>query len=239
MTAAQGASAAAGVIVIIPAFNEEQRIGATVSAAQQVVGVLAVLVTDDGSSDQTVRMATGAGAEVTRHDRRRGKAAAMATGARAAVVAGFDSAPLLFLDADLEDSAAQAGPLIAPVLEGAADMTIAVLPPTKGGGGHGFVMRLATSGIKHATGWQATAPLSGQRCITRELFDAVQPLARGFGVETGLTIDALRHGARVRECPVPLRHRVTGTGWRDQRHRVRQYRDVWLALAARRVFRVR
>jgi hypothetical protein len=62
----------------------------------------------------------------------------------------------------------------------------------------------------------------------------VQPLARGFGVEVGLTIDALRAGARVVECPVPLRHRVTGTGWRDQWHRARQYRDVRRALAARR-----
>jgi hypothetical protein len=77
--------------------------------------------------------------------------------------------------------------------------------------------------------------LSGQRCITRQLFDAVQPLARGFGVETGLTIDALRRGARVVEVAVPIAHRVTGTSWRDRRHRARQYRDVWLALAARRL----
>ena len=112
-------------------------------------------------------------------------------------------------------------------------MTIAVLPPAPGGG-HGFVVRLATKGIVRATGWTPTQPLSGQRCLTRELFDAVQPFARGFGVEVGLTIDALRHGARVVECPVPISHRVTGTGWRDQRHRARQYRDVWLALAVRR-----
>lgn len=163
----------------------------------------------------------------------------MMTGARAVAQAGFATNALLFLDADLEASAVKAAPLIIPVLRGDADMTIAVLPPAVGGGGHGFVMRLATSGIERATGWHATAPLSGQRCITRELFDAVQPLARGFGVETGLTIDALRHGARVQECPAELGHRVTGTGWRDQRHRARQYRDVWLALASRRIYRLR
>jgi len=163
----------------------------------------------------------------------------MTTGARAADRAGFGHAPLLFLDADLEDSAAEAGPLAEPVLEGAADLTIAVLSATGAGGGHGFVLALARSGIRQATGWTATAPLSGQRCMTRELFDAVQPLARGFGVETGLTIDALRNRARVLECSVPFRHRVTGTGWNDQLHRARQYRDVWLALAARRVYRVR
>lgn len=224
------------VVVVIPALNEEQRIGATVAAAATVPGVAAVIVTDDGSTDRTAAVAGDAGAIVVRHPSRRGKAAAMVTGAREAVTAGFGTSPLLFLDADLEATAKAAGPLIEPVLEGRADMTIAILPKTAPGGGRGFVVRLSTRGIQRATGWTPTQPLSGQRCITRELFDAVQPLAHGFGVETGLTIDALRRGAKLLECPVELAHRVTGTGWRDQRHRARQYRDVWLALITRRVW---
>jgi hypothetical protein len=146
---------------------------------------------------------------------------------------------VLFLDADLESSAANAHPLVSPVLSGSADMTIAVLPPAEGAGGHGFVMGLATAGIVQATGWRPTAPLSGQRCITRELYDALQPLAHGFGVETAMTIDAIRRGAKVVECQVDLGHRVTGSNLRDQRHRARQYRDVWRALAARGVYRLR
>jgi hypothetical protein len=98
---------------------------------------------------------------------------------------------------------------------------------------------LAGAGIEQATGWRPTAPLSGQRCISRALFDAVQPLAGGFGVETGLTIDVLRRGGRVVECPVDLRHRVTGTSWADRRHRARQYVEVWRALYARGVYRIR
>jgi glycosyltransferase involved in cell wall biosynthesis len=239
MSVPGAAPSAAGVVVVIPALNESLRIAATVGSALTLDGIVAVVVTDDGSRDDTANIAAAAGAEVVVHDRRRGKAAAMMTGADAVRRAGFGANPMLFLDADLEASAANAAPLVAPVRSGDADMTIAVLPPAVGGGGHGFVMRLATAGIEQATGWRATAPLSGQRCVTRELFDAVQPLARGFGVETGLTIDALKHGGRVLECPADLGHRVTGTGWRDQRHRARQYRDVWLALAARRVYRVR
>jgi glycosyltransferase involved in cell wall biosynthesis len=227
-----------GVVVVIPAFNEEQRIGATIGSVAEIGGVLRVVVADDGSSDRTARIAADAGAEVVRLGRRRGKGAAMSAGAAAVRDSGWTTQPLLFLDADLEASAAEAGGLAEPVLAGTADMTIAVLPPVAGGGGHGLVMRLAASGIERATGWRPAAPLSGQRCITRELFDAVLPLAEGFGVETGLTIDALRRGARVVECPVGLAHRVTGSGWRDQRHRARQYRDVRRALAARRVRRV-
>jgi glycosyltransferase involved in cell wall biosynthesis len=224
------------VVVVIPALNEQQRIEATVASAATIPGVGAVIVTDDGSTDRTAALAGDAGALVVRHPSRRGKAAALVTGAREAATAGYPGSPLLFLDADLEATAAAAAPLVAPVVDGAADMTIAVLPKTAPGGGHGFVVRLATRGIVAATAWTPTQPLSGQRCITRELFDAVQPLARGFGVETGLTIDALRRGARVLECEVPIAHRVTGTSWRDQRHRARQYRDVWLALIARRVW---
>jgi glycosyltransferase involved in cell wall biosynthesis len=227
------------VVVIIPAFNEANRIGATLAGVREIEPVRSVIVADDGSTDRTAELAAAADAEVVRHDRRRGKAAAMMSGARAARERGLGGSPLLFLDADLADSAARAVALVEPVLAGRADMTIAVLPATGAGGGHGFVLRLARSGIRQATGWVATAPLSGQRCLTRELFDAVQPLARGFGVETALTIDALRDGARVVECPVDLAHRVTGASWRDQRHRARQYRDVWLALAARRIYRVR
>ena len=130
----------------------------------------------------------------------------MTTGAEAAKAAGFTDSPLLFLDADLAGSAANAGPLISPVRTGAADLTDCCPAAGFGAGGRGFVMRLATAGIKQATGWQATAPLSGQRCLTRELFEAVQPLARGFGVETGMTIDALRNGARSSSarCSSPI-----------------------------------
>jgi hypothetical protein len=141
---------------------------------------------------------------------------------------------LLFLDADLEATAAAAAPLVEPVLSGEADMTIAVLPPQyRPGGGHGFVVRLSREGIRRATGWTATQPLSGQRCITRAAFDAALPLATGFGVETGLTIDLLRKGFRVREVEADLHHRVTGTDWRAQLHRFRQFRDVARALATR------
>jgi hypothetical protein len=121
------------------------------------------------------------------------------------------------------------------VLAGEADMTIAVLPPLRQpGGGRGFVVRLARQGIERSTGWTPTQPLSGMRCLTREAFDAALPLAAGWGVEVGLTIDLLRKGLRVVEVPCDLHHRVTGRDLRAQLHRAAQYRDVWRALLVRR-----
>jgi glycosyltransferase involved in cell wall biosynthesis len=227
------------VAVVIPARNEADRIQATVTAAAGLSGVGAVIVVDDGSADATADRARAAGAAVMRHSRNRGKGAAMETGAEAVRLLdqqeGLDSPRhLLFLDADLAETAARAAPLMEPVMADRADMTIAVFTATVKLGGHGLVVKLSGNGIRRATGWQPRQPLNGQRCLTRAAFEAARPLARGFGVETGLTIDLMRKGMRVTEVEVDLAHRATGTDMRAQLHRARQLADVALALATRR-----
>ena len=233
-----GGSASDEVAVVIPARNEADRIQATVTGALGLPGVAVVIVVDDGSKDGTAAAARHAGAVVTRHARNRGKGAALETGAEA--VRLLDQREhrdrprhLLFLDADLVGTAALAGPLIDPVLAGRADMTIAVFAATVKLGGHGLVVGLSGAGIRRATGWQPAQPLNGQRCLTRVAFEAARPLAHGWGVETGLTIDLLRQGMRVTEVEVALAHRATGTGMRAQLHRAHQLTDVARALATR------
>lgn len=225
----------AAVAVIISAKDERDRIASTVRAAAGLPGVDLVLVVDDGSTDGTGMLAAQAGAKVIRHPRNRGKGAAMETGAAAVRLLDEDgpSRHLLFLDADLADTAAQAAPLIEPVRAGSADMAIAVFATTVKLGGHGLVVRLSREGIKRATGRTLTQPLNGQRCLTRAAFEAALPLAPGFGVETALTIDLHRKGFRITEVEVALAHRATGTDWPAQLHRARQFRDVARALAVR------
>jgi glycosyltransferase involved in cell wall biosynthesis len=222
--------------VVIPARNEADRVGATVRAAVGLPGADLVIVVDDGSSDGTAAAAREAGARVIRHARNRGKAAALETGAAAvALLEPGSSAPhlLLFLDADLGATAAQAGPLAGPVRDGTADMTIAVFSNRVRKGGFGLVTAASGAGIERATGWRPAQPLNGQRCLTRAAFEAALPLAAGWGAETGLTIDLLRRGLRITEVEVPLAHRATGNDWRSQVHRARQLAGVALALAAR------
>ena len=251
-----------GLAVVIPARNESDRIRATVRAAARIPGVDVVVVVDDGSTDGTGSDAAAAGAVVVRHSRNRGKAAAMETGAEAVRVIEAEQAaaarrsgsalvaaartsaqgaghprPLLFLDADLADTAEHAGPLAAPVLAGQADMTIAVFTDRVRRGGHGIVLGLSGAGIERATGWRPAEPLNGQRCLTRAAFEAARPLAAGWGAETGLTIDLLRKGMRVVEVQVPLAHRATGRDLGSQLHRVRQLGGVARALAARQPWR--
>jgi len=225
--------------VVIAARNEADRIQATVTAALGLPSVALVIVVDDGSRDGTATAARHAGAVVMRHPRNRGKGAAMETGAEAAGLVDqreHRDRPrhLLFLDADLADTAALAGPLIDPVLAGRADMTIAVFTAPVKLGGHGLVVGLSGAGIRRATGWQPAQPLNGQRCLSRAAFEAARPLAHGWGVETGLSIDLLRQGMRITEVKVELAHRATGTGMRAQLHRAHQLIDVARALAVRR-----
>jgi hypothetical protein len=233
-----GGSGSGEVAVVIPARNEADRIQATVTAALGLPAVALVIVVDDGSKDATAAVARQAGAVVMRHGRNRGKGAALETGAEA--VGLLDQREhrdrprhLLFLDADLGRTAAQAGPLAEPVLAGTADMTIAVFATAVKLGGHGLVVGLSGAGIRRATGWQPAQPLNGQRCLTRAAFEAARPLAPGWGVETALTIDLLRQGLRITEVEVDLAHRATGTGMRAQWHRAHQLTDVARALATR------
>jgi Glycosyl transferase family 2 len=229
--------------VVIPAWNEAHRIAATVAAALLIDGTDFVLVVDDGSADATAAAAEQAGALVVRHASNRGKAAAIETGAEAvrlleSAKAGRTAASqrehlLLFLDADLADSAAYAGPLAEPVRAGAADMTIAVFTDRVRRGGLGFVTGASGAGIERATGWRPAQPLNGQRCLTRAAFQAALQLSAGWGVETGMTIDLLRKGMRVQEVEVPLAHRATGNDLQSQLHRVRQLAGVTRALAGR------
>lgn len=227
-----------GVIAIVPAKDEAERIAATVTALGGLPDVLSVIVVDDGSVDGTDGIAADAGAYVIRHPVTHGKATAMWTGVTYAEQLGYGKSPVLFVDADLEHSAEQILPIVRPIMADEADLTIANLPPQKtAGGGSGRVVRLARQGIENATGRRVEQPLSGQRCLNRQALAAALPFAAGWGVEVGMTIDVLRAGLRVQEIPVELHHRVTGTDLRAQLHRAAQYRDVWRALRRRRAAR--
>ena len=232
-------------VVVIPAKDEAARIAATIRGVRRIPGVGEIVVVDDGSSDATARIAAGAGAEVVRLTRNHGKADALMSGlgrmdGLQRVGRVDPGAAVLFVDADLADSATEVAALVGPVRSGEADLTIATLPPQRSpGGGRGLVVGLARRGIEELTGWSPVQPLSGMRCLSPAARAAATPFARGWGVEVGMTIDVLQAGLVVQEVPCDLHHRVTRADWRGQLHRAAQYRDVALALAVRRLGRRR
>ncbi len=211
---------------------------ATVRAARQLVGVDVVLVCDDGSRDETGTYAHGAGAIVVSHQRSRGRAAAIESAVNAlGVLEQRDDLPeagtLLLLDAELGDAATACGPLIEPVLRGAAALTIAVPPDGGEASDDSFATVAATRGIAELTDWTPRAPLSGQRCLTRRAFELASPLAAGWGADVGMTIDVLRAGLRVVEIELDLPAPAGDGDLGAQLDRARQLADVTRALTAR------
>lgn len=216
------------VRALIAARNEADRIASTVSALRSLWQVADVVVMDDASTDGTASTALAAGATVLQGRRRAGKGRAV----EGALHRLPPAEVWLLADADLGLTAARLGPVLSEVLEGRADLAVAVLPPARSGG-FGLVKRSTRRAIRLLSGFQALEPLSGQRAITQEALEACRPLSAGFGLETGMTIDAVRQGFRLVEVPVDLDHRATGRGIGGFAHRGRQGIDILFAVLPR------
>lgn len=223
------------VVALVPAHDEGDRVGRTVRALASLEEVGEVIVVDDGSRDATAAVALAAGATVLRIPRRLGKGGALEGALRRLPPADV----WLFADADLQESASELVPVLREVVEGRADLAVAVLPPQVSGG-LGTVRRFAARAILLLTGFASSQPLSGQRAVRGAALGSCRPLASGFGVETAMTIDALRAGLVVREVPAPgLAHRATGRDLTGFVHRGRQGLDILRAVAVRAVRRRR
>lgn len=213
------------VLALIAARDEADLVGDTVRAVRGLEAVSDAVVVDDGSVDATAEEASTAGALVLRSPRNLGKGTALEL-----ALDRLDPADVyLLLDADLGETAAEASTLLEPVVSGKADLAIARFRRDPRHGGFRIVKRTSAGMIRLLSGFRAAEPMSGQRALTREALRAVRPLARGFGVETAMTIDAVRLGLRVVEVPVEMRHRATGRDAGGFLHRARQGRDVLAA----------
>jgi glycosyltransferase involved in cell wall biosynthesis len=216
------------VSVIIPAYNEEQRIENTLRSLQREDWIKELIVVDDGSTDQTATLAKKWTSHVIRMPHNVGKALALKTGCDYAT-----AAILLFLDADLEESAGFAKKLVQPVWKYDIDMTIAVFPTARNGG-FGLVKQFAAWGIYRKTGKRLRSPLCGQRAIKKGVLDACYQGDRGFGIEVGLSLDCLLSGYTIQEVPIPFTHRETGKRLPGFLHRMKQGVSVCQALLSRR-----
>ena len=227
------------MIVILAAHNEADRIGATLAALGEAFDRISIWVADDGSSDGTAGLAVAAGAQVVRSERRIGKGGAMTRAAHASLASADPDELVLLCDADLGESAARLAGLVEALPAGAesgggdADLAVAVFPG-RAGGGFGIAVRAARWSIDRRCGLATKAPLSGQRALRARSLSQVLPFAAGYGMEVGMTIDAVRAGMRVREIELDLSHRVSGRTPAGFAHRGRQLLDVARAYAARR-----
>lgn len=230
MTEAETSQGTPGAVqvghVIVAARNEADRIEATVTALQSAFPGTTVIVADDGSEDATGDVARAAGAVVVGGDVHRGKGGAASLAADRALSDGAPTpgAVVLLADADLAESAARLMPLAESVRSGDADVAVAIFA-SRVGGGFGFALGFAHWAIVRRCGLDTTAPISGQRALSYDALAAVAPFHQGFGMEIGMTVDAVRAGLTVKEVELDLAHRATGKSFRGFMHRGRQLVD--------------
>lgn len=211
-------------MVIAAAHNEADRIDATLDALASALPGARLYVADDASRDGTSEVAKRHGARVVGRQRSLGKGGNVTAAAEAALSELDGEATVLLCDADLGDSAGRLVPLVEAVEEGSCDLAVAAFARREGGG-FGIALRFARRAIERLCGFRAEAPISGQRAMPARVLGELLPFAPGFGLELGMTVDAVRAGYRVREIELPLEHRATYRDLRGFAHRAVQLRD--------------
>lgn len=221
------------VAVIVAARNEADRIGETLTALRAALPEAVLWVADDASTDGTAEVAMAAGAQVVSRGRPHGKGANVSAAAEAALSAGPAPGLVLLCDGDLGASAAELAQLVATVERGECDLAVAAFS-RRVGGGFGLALGFARWAIRRRCGLETGAPISGQRAMRTAVLRATLPFARGYGMEIGMTIDAVRAGYRLREYELDLSHRAGGRSLAGFLHRARQLADFVRVYLSRR-----
>lgn len=197
------------VVVVIPCLNEEPTVGDVVRAFRAQLPEAEIFVFDNGSTDNTSRVAVEAGAHVM-SESRKGKGYAVQ-----AMFQRVDADFYIMVDGDDTYPAERVGALLEPVVQGEADMSIGSRIMAGSSSeikllnwiGNKFFKRVINSIFRT----DLTDILSGYRCMNRRLVKSLPLFVKGFEVEAEITIKSLERGFRLVEVPVDLRSRVEGS----------------------------
>ena len=210
--------------VLIAARNEADVIADTIGSLKDAFPGAALWVADDASDDGTAEAAMSAGAKVVRRGKAHGKGGNMTACAEAMLSDPELPAYVLLCDGDLAGSAGKLGPLVDAVKKDECDLAVAMFAK-RVGGGFGFALGFSAWVIRKRCGAEPQAPISGQRAMSLDVLRAVLPFAPAYGMETGMTIDAVRAGYRLGEYEIDLAHKATGKSLKGFIHRFRQLID--------------
>jgi glycosyltransferase involved in cell wall biosynthesis len=195
------------VLIVVPAFNEEENIGRVIADVRQVVPFADVLVVDDGSSDATGIMAEQAGARVVSLPFNLGYGVALQTGFKYALKRGYDY--VVQMDADGQHEVRSVVHLIREIRKGTADVILGsrFLPPS------GFRpplarrigIRLFRAIVSLVLGQRVSDPTSGFQALNRDVLRLYATEAYPVDFPDADVLIMLHFaGFRVREVPVVM-----------------------------------
>ena len=222
------------ISIIMPAYNEANKIKNTLENIYSIEEIDEIIVVDDGSSDNTSEIVSSIESKkikIFKLEQNKGKGYALNYGLNIAI----ENADIIgFLDADLVSSSKEVKKLIDSILNNEADVIIAKFPPAKKKGGLGFVKGLAKKSVLEMTGKELDATLSGQRLFKKEVLNKFDEIPFGYGVEVGMTIDILKYGYTIKEVLVNMTHSETGRDLKGFIHRGKQYYHIKKVLRQKR-----
>lgn len=193
-------------IVIIPALNEQAAIGKVVKDSLEYVDD--VLVIDDGSSDNTFKIATDSGARVIKHETNMGKGVSLKDAF--GEVSGYDV--VVTIDGDGQHNPNEIPLLINPIIEGKADLVNGSrylngfdenTPAYRRVGQR--VLDIATN---ITSGTNVTDSQSGFRAFKGNTIKCYRFRDTGFGIESEMLADAAENNLKILEVPITVRYDV-------------------------------
>lgn len=196
------------VAVLIPCFNEEHTVADVVSSFRAALPEARILVYDNNSTDQTIQKAREAGAVVVR-EFLQGKGNVVRR-----MFADVEADVYLLVDGDGTYDAASAPALVRTLLEGNLDMVNGYRLMEDHAAYRRFHRvgnRLLSALVASIFGSRTRDLLSGYRCFSRRFVKSFPALARGFEIETELTVHALELRMPIAEVETPYRARPAGS----------------------------
>ena len=214
---------------IIPAYQESRAIKQVVTLTQKYC--TCVIVVDDGSTDDTKRIAEDSGAIVLRHPHNLGKGAALRTGFTYAVETACDI--IITIDGDMQHNPHSIPRFIKKINKG-FDVIVGSRYATKSEE-MPFMRKLSnlitTQALRVFFKVPVTDSQSGFRAFRKEVLEAISVRDDGFAAETEILIDAKRAGFKISEVPI-------ATNYGEEESKIRAHRDIarWLVTLSRNLF---
>jgi len=202
------------ILVLIPAYNEGERVAPVV---RQALASYPVLVVDDGSTDRTATFAEAAGAEVLAQRPNQGKGTALLTGFAAALERDYQA--VITLDADGQHDPAEIPSFAAAFHEAGADLVIGRRDFRRMPLVRRVSNSLGTLLFSRALGQPVPDNQSGYRLLSRRMLQAMMDSPqRGFEFEVEMIVTCVLKGYKLAWVPIrtiyggeishirPLRH---------------------------------
>ncbi|MFH1403785.1 MAG: glycosyltransferase family 2 protein [Candidatus Altiarchaeota archaeon] len=191
---------ASRVLLVVPAFNEASSIAGVLDSLSMLP--YDVLIVDDGSLDDTVRLARDAGFRLVRHSLNMGYGAAVSTGFEVARREGYDV--VVTFDADGQHNPGEVVKLVdalsdADVVIGVRKINLARMPLVKRvGNGLLNVLTFLLFGV-----WSSDSQ-SGLRAFNRRAVDSIRVKSNRYEVSSEILLEVRRKGLVMREVPVEV-----------------------------------